>query len=131
MSSMVWLETRRYGMPSGAFALYVDQSAGGGPNAHINRVVPLPVSSGDIRFGDRRLTLYYDDQLPGAMPSVVVDVRFLGAGSATTINLNAGDCQPIEIPREACAASLHVDPAPTTPPGSTRGAISALVEFVS
>jgi hypothetical protein len=117
-------------MPAGAFALYVDQSAGGGPNAHINRVVPLPVSSGDIRFGDRRLTLYYDNQLPGAMPSVSVDMRFLGTGSATSIQLNAGDCQPIDVPREACAVSLHVDPAPATPPGTTRGAISALVEFV-
>jgi hypothetical protein len=76
------------------------------------------------------VTLYYDDQVPGALPSVVVDVRFLGAGSGFSVQLRAGDCRPIEVPSEACAASLHVGPAPTTPPGTTRGAISALVEFV-
>lgn len=117
-------------MPSGAFALYIDQSAGGGPNAAINRVVPLPVTSGgnDITFRARGLTLYYDDQPPATMPTIVVAVRFLGTGAVTTIELNAGECRPIEVPPEACAASLHVD-APAA--GATRGALSALVEYTS
>ena len=29
-------------MSSGAFALYIDQAAGGGPGAVVRRVIPLP-----------------------------------------------------------------------------------------
>ena len=118
-------------MPSGAFALYIDQSAGGGPNAAINRVVPLPVTSGgndDIPFRARALTLYYDDQPPATMSTITVTVRFLGTGGGTTIDLNAGDCRPVDVPPEACAASLQVDPPAA---GAVRGALSALVEYAS
>ena len=118
-------------MPSGAFALYIDQGAGGGPNAAINRVVPLPVTLGgndEIPFRARGLTLYYDDQPPATMPTIMVTVRFLGTGAGTTIQLNTGDCRPIDVPPEACAASLHVD-APAA--GAIRGALSALVEYAS
>jgi hypothetical protein len=34
----------------------------------------------------------------------------------------------VDAPREACAAALHVDPAPA---GSVRGPLSALVEYSS
>ena len=118
-------------MPSGAFALCVDQGAGGGPNAPINRVVPLPAlgPGGDIQFGARRLTLSYDNLQPGAPPGITVTVRFLGTGAPETqINLDAGDCRVLEVPPEACAASFHVDPAPG---GAPRGALSALVEYSS
>ena len=33
-------------MSSGAFALYIDQAAGGGPGAVVRRVVPLPPTFG-------------------------------------------------------------------------------------
>jgi hypothetical protein len=34
-------------MSSGAYALYVDAQAGGGPNPPIDRIVPLPHGSRD------------------------------------------------------------------------------------
>ena len=39
-------------MSSGAFALYIDQAAGGGPGAVVRRVVPLPPTfgGGAIKF---------------------------------------------------------------------------------
>jgi hypothetical protein len=33
-------------MSSGAFALYIDQAAGGGPGAVVRRVIPLPPTFG-------------------------------------------------------------------------------------
>jgi hypothetical protein len=55
------LKSERCGDAFRAFALYIDQGAGGGPNAGINRVVPLPVTLGsndEIPFRARGLTLY-------------------------------------------------------------------------
>ena len=39
-------------MSSGAFALYIDQAAGGGPGAVVRRVIPLPPTfgGGAIKF---------------------------------------------------------------------------------
>src|SRR5512135_1716067 len=61
-------------MSSGAYALHVDQSAGGGPTGRIHRVVPLPPTNhgGVIDFNDGWLSLAYDDF--GAGPAQV-DVR--------------------------------------------------------
>jgi hypothetical protein len=125
-------------MSSGAFALYVDLQAGigggggggGGAGAAINRIVPLPRSSNqdEIDFHHRRLTLYYDNNLiTGAPSSVTVTGRFFGvSASPINVTVNAGECHVVEIPRQACAASLHVDPLPA--PG-VRGPLSALVEY--
>jgi hypothetical protein len=118
-------------MPSGAFALYIDEGAGGGPNGPINRVVPLPaLGQGDeIHFATRRLTLAYDNLQPGTSPTITVTVRFLGTGAPETqIDLDAGRCRVLEVPPEACAASFFAEP---TAGGTPRGALSALVEYSS
>jgi len=113
-----------------AFALYVDQQAGTGPNAPIDRIVPLPhLSQGHgIDFRNRRLTLSYDNNLiPNAPATVTVTGRFLPApGSPINVTVNAGECQVVDVPPEACAASLHVNPAQ---PGTARGPLTALVEY--
>ena len=126
-------------MSSGAFALYIDLQSGsgggvgGGGGGPINRIVPLPRSSNhdEISFDHRRLTLYYDNNLvTGAPSSVTVIGRFFGgAASPINVTINAGECHVVEIPHEACAASLHVDALP--PPGGARGPLSALVEYSS
>jgi len=115
-------------MPNGAYALYLDQSAGGGPNAAIDRIVPLPrLGNGQLEFDRRRLTLSYDNLPHGAPGSVNVTGRFLGgAGAPINVTINAGRCLELEVPGAACAASLHVN-AP--PPGTVRGVLSALVEY--
>ena len=38
-------------MSAGAFALYIDQAAGGGPHALIRRGIPLPPPSAAVRRG--------------------------------------------------------------------------------
>jgi hypothetical protein len=65
-------------MSSGAYALYVDAQAGGGPNPPIDRIVPLPHGSREIQFDRRRLTLSCDNPQPTALPSLVGPGRFLG-----------------------------------------------------
>jgi hypothetical protein len=117
-------------MNSGAFALYVDQQAGGGPNQPIDRIVPLPHLGGGqtgIVFNHRRLTLSYDNPQPTALGTLTVTGRFLGgAGTPINVTINAGQCHVLDIPRDACAAALHVDQPPA---GNVRGPLSALVEY--
>lgn len=121
-------------MSSGAYALYIDQQAGQGPNAPITRIVPLPPISneGGIHFDHRRLTLSYDNlptpQTPNPPATVNVTGRFLPTSINAPINvtLRAGECQRVEIPSRACAASLEVNP--TNP---AHGPITALVEYNS
>src|SRR3954452_24321215 len=125
-------------MPNGAFALYVDQQAGsgggggggGGQNQPIDRVVPLPrLGNGHLEFDDRRLTLSYDN-VPSAtaVNPLPVTGRFLGTAAASPISVTVtgGQCLVLQVPRDACAAALHLDPAPT---GRVRGPLSALVEY--
>jgi hypothetical protein len=128
---------------SGAFALYVDLQAGsgggggggGGGGAPVNRIIPLPslAEQGGIDFDRRRLTLYYDDNLiPNAQPSLTVTGRFLcvgGGAAAINVPINAGQRAVVNIPQDACAASLHVDPPPAGPPLQVRGPLSALVGY--
>jgi len=113
-------------MSSGAFALYIDQQAGEGPNAPIRRIVPFPPISneGGIRFDHRRLTLSYD----GTPATITVTGHFLPTNINAPINvtLAAGECHRVEIPDRACAALFEVNP--TNPP---HGPISALLEYNS
>jgi hypothetical protein len=46
-------------MGSGAYSLYIDQQAGGGPAGALQRVVPLPPPelSGDVKFSTVVLSL--------------------------------------------------------------------------
>ena len=125
-------------MPNGAFALYVDLQAGsgggGGPggaaNQPIDRVIPLPrLGNGHLEFDDRRLTLSYDNvPVATAVDPLQVTGRFLGTAAASPIDVkvSGGHCLVLEVPKDACAASLHVAPVAT---GTVRGPLSALVEY--
>jgi hypothetical protein len=126
-------------MPNGAFALYVDQplSALGSLVIGTDRIVPLPrlgLGNDPLEFDERRLTLSYDiaTGLPAGFTSpnaVNVTGRFLGVLPAiATINvtINAGECLELDVPRDACAAALHVDPSVA---GTMIGPLSALVEY--
>jgi hypothetical protein len=113
-------------MPNGAFALYVDPLA---KDAATDRLVPLPrlgLGNDPLEFDQRRLTLLYDN-LPATSPnSVTVTGRFLGVALGTiNVTINAGGYVELDVPRDACAAALHVDaPAANT----VIGPLSALVE---
>jgi hypothetical protein len=116
-------------MSSGAFALYIDQTAGGGPNALIRRVIPLPpISNGDtINFNQVRLSLTYDDF--GSNATAIVRTRILNDNGVrldqqlqvfpgrTVINILPGDL----------LASFEIAPSSTS--GVPRPAVTALVEY--
>ena len=116
-------------MSSGAYALFVDQPAGGGGGAAIQRVIPLvPVSHGGaISFNNGWLSLAYDNF--GSGPATVdVSVRVITGSStvrlATTVSIPVGRTVITQIMSGDRAASLTV-----TGPAGARPALTALVEF--
>jgi hypothetical protein len=121
-------------MSSGAFALYIDLSAGsgggsGGPNnATILRTVPLPHLSGTVHFTHRRLTFAYDARGLGPDP-LSIEFQFIDNNHTITadgsmfVSLGSNE---LTIPGDATMVSIRV--LPTNPPGP-RGALTALVEY--
>ena len=122
---------RESAMSSGAFALHIDQAAGGGPNAPIRRVVPLPQSGGTINFSQVRVSLNIDnfDTDPDMSDLAIVRIRIFNehgarfdqaqeVGVRTVIN----EIQPGDL-----LVSFEVVPDPT--PGAIRPVVTALVEY--
>ena len=74
-------------MSSGAYAIPIDPSAGGGPGGTIQRVVPLPPVGhhGAISFSDGWLSLAYGDFGAGLSP-VGVRVRIFNATLGVTLD---------------------------------------------
>ena len=117
-------------MGSGAYALYVDQQAGGGPAGALRRVVPLPPpeQSGGVKFTTVALSLAYDSfgeaGAPTTIPAIVRVLR--GSGTVDTINVT------VEVGRkwfhflhaddQAASVELH-------PPTGFRPQVTALVEY--
>jgi hypothetical protein len=114
-------------MSSGAYALFVDQPAGAGPNASIQRVIPLiPVNhQGGISFNNGWLSLAYDNF--GTGPATVnVSVRVInGQGAVTlseTLSIGVGRTTIKQLTSGDHAASLTV-----AGPAGARPALTALV----
>jgi hypothetical protein len=130
-------------MSSGAFALYIDLTAGsgggggggmGGDKAPIHRVIPLPHTNRDgIHFNHRRLTLAYDN-LGGGPDPLPVGIRFIDNNhmiippGLQPQPIRIG-CTEVPIPPEACLASFEV--LPLKPEPGPRGSLTALVEYDS
>jgi heme/copper-type cytochrome/quinol oxidase subunit 2 len=119
-------------MSSGAYAIPIDPSPGGGMPATIQRVVPLPPvqHQGAITFIDGWLSLAYDDFGAGP-PQVGVRVRIFNATHGVTLD------QTIQFPVGRTVVK-HLDSGDLTasfqfPPGggtaTSHPALSALVEF--
>jgi len=117
-------------MGSGAYSVYIDQQAGGGPAGALRRVVPLPPPelSGGVKFSTVVLSLAYDNfGDPGAPATIPATVRVLrGSGPVQTLNVN------IEVGRKFFhffhaddqAASVQLNP-----PAGFRPQVSAMVEY--
>jgi hypothetical protein len=73
-------------MGSGAYSVFIDQQAGGGPTGAMRRVVPLPPpeNSGAVKFSTVVLSLAYDNfgdpSQPAAIPAIVRVLRGSGGG---------------------------------------------------
>jgi hypothetical protein len=119
-------------MSSGAYSVFIDQQAGGGPTGALQRVVPLPPPelSGAVKFSTVVLSLAYDNfGEAGAPPTIPATVRVLrGSGTVDTLNVT------IEVGRkwfhflqaDDQAASVQLNP-----PTGFRPQVTALVEYTT
>jgi hypothetical protein len=119
-------------MGSGAYSVFIDQQAGGGPTGALQRVVPLPPpeNSGGVKFSKVFLSLAYDNfGASGAPATIPATVRILrGSGPVQTINVN------IEVGRKWFRV-MHADDQAASvtlsPPAGFRPQVSALVEYTT
>ena len=119
-------------MGSGAYSVFIDQQAGGGPTGALQRVVPLPppANSGSVKFTTVVLSLAYDNfgvaTAPATIPATVRVLR--GSGTVDTLNVT------IEVGRrwfhflhaddQAASVELH-------PSAGVRPQVTALVEYAT
>lgn len=119
-------------MSSGAYSVFIDQQAGGGPAGALRRVVPLPPPelSGGVKFTTVVLSLAYDSfGDPSAPATIPAKVRVLrGSGTVDTINVL------VEVGRK-WFHFLHADDQAASvelnPPAGFRPQVSALVEYAT
>jgi len=118
-------------MSSGAYSVFIDQQAGGGPAGALRRVVPLPPpeQSGAVKFTTVVLSLAYDNFGAASAPTIPATVRVLrGSGTVDTLNVT------IEVGRkwfhflhaDDQAASVELHPA-----AGVRPQVTALVEYAT
>ena len=118
-------------MSSGAYSVFIDQQAGGGPAGALRRVVPLPPpdQSGAVKFTTVVLSLAYDNFGDPSALTIPATVRVLrGSGTVDTLNVT------IEVGRkwfhflqaddQAASVELH-------PPAGVRPQVTALVEYAT
>jgi len=119
-------------MGSGAYSVFIDQQAGGGPSGALQRVVPLPPpeNSGGVKFSTVVLSLAYDNfgvtTAPATIPATVRILR--GSGPVQTINVN------IQVGRK-WFHFMHADDQAASvtlnPPAGFRPQVSAMVEYTT
>jgi hypothetical protein len=117
-------------MGSGAYAVFIDQQAGGGPTGALQRVVPLPPPelSGAVKFEMVVLSLAYDNfgqaSAPLSIPAIVRVLR--GSGTVDTLNVE------IDVGRK-WFHFLHADDQAASvqlnPPAGFRPQVTAMVEY--
>jgi hypothetical protein len=119
-------------MGSGAYSVFIDQQAGGGPAGALRRVVPLPPPelSGGVKFTTVVLSLAYDNFGDAGAPATIpATVRILrGSGPIQTLNVN------IEVGRKFFHF-MHADDQAASvqlnPPAGFRPQVSAMVEYTT
>ena len=119
-------------LASGAYSVFIDQQAGGGPAGALRRVVPLPPPelSGGVKFTTVVLSLAYDNFGDAGAPATIpATVRILrGSGPVQTLNVN------IEVGRKFFHF-MHADDQAASvqlnPPAGFRPQVSAMVEYTT
>jgi hypothetical protein len=117
-------------MGSGAYSVFIDQQAGGGPSGAMRRVVPLPPPqlSGAVQFTTVVLSLAYDNfGDPGAPATIPATVRVLrGSGTIDTINVAIAIGRQwfhfLQVDDQAASVQLN-------PPANYRPQVTAMVEY--
>jgi len=119
-------------MSSGAYSVFIDQQAGGGPSGVLRRVVPLPPPelSGAVKFTTVVLSLAYDtfgdSGAPQTIPAIVRVLR--GSGTVDTLNVEIQVGRKffhfLHVDDQAASVELH-------PPAGFRPQVSALVEYAT
>jgi len=119
-------------MGSGAYSVFIDQQAGGGPSGALQRVVPLPPpeNSGGVKFSTVVLSLAYDNfgvaGAPATIPATVRILRGSGPVQTITVNIQVGRKWFHFMHADDQAASVTLNP-----PSGFRPQVSALVEYTT
>jgi len=119
-------------MPSGAYSVFIDQQAGGGPAGALQRVVPLPPpeQSGAVKFTTVVLSLAYDNfGQSGAPATIPATVRVLrGSGPVQTLNVEIAVGRKFFhfFHADDQAASVQLNP-----PAGFRPQVTAMVEYAT
>ncbi|MGH8901706.1 MAG: hypothetical protein ACRDYA_08475 [Egibacteraceae bacterium] len=113
-------------MSDGAFALFIDQSAGQGGGREGRRVIPIP------RADEVRLSLAFDDfGGPPAANTATARVRIIDNNGNVrddrTVTIRRGRSTFITLQSDDRAVSVHT--FPIAGPPETLAAVTALVEF--
>ena len=118
-------------MSSGAYSVFIDQQAGGGPAGALRRVVPLPPpeQSGAVKFTTVVLSLAYDNFGDASAPTIPATVRVLrGSGTVDTLNVTIGVGRKwfhfLHADDQAASVELN-------PPAGVRPQATALVEYAT
>lgn len=123
-------------MGSGAFALFIDQQAGSGPNAPQQRVVPLLTAgqAGGVKFTEFFLSLAYDNFGDTTVPTVPATVRVIHDNATVdTIDATVGVGRTVVAAYHTAgivAASVQLVPQRNWPSGF-RPNVTALVEYAT
>jgi hypothetical protein len=119
-------------MGSGAYSVFIDSPAGGGPAGGVGRrVVPLPPAgnSGGVKFSTVVLSLAYDN-FGVNTPPVPATVRILKSGNPVqvlNVNIPVGRTVVAALQPNDLAASITTQPVvPNQLP-----AVTALVEYTT
>jgi hypothetical protein len=120
-------------MGSGAYSVFIDSPAGGGPSGGVGkRVVPLPPpgNSGGVKFTTVVLSLAYDDF--GQGPATVrAHVRILRGGGQSPrvfdVDVPVGRTPVATLQPNDQAASITTQPVGQ----SQLAAVTALVEYTT
>ena len=123
-------------MGSGAFSVFIDQQAGGGPSGAQQRVVPIPPpeQSGGVKFTTVAFSLAYDTfgqaNAPATIPAVVRVLHGSGAVDTIDVTVEVGRKWFTFLHTDEQAVSVQLPPESNWPSGF-RPQVSALVEYAT
>ena len=123
-------------MSSGAFSLFIDQPAGGGPTGAQQRVVPIPppAESGAVKFTTVAFSLAYDTfgqaNAPATIPAIVRVLHGSGAVDTIDVTVEVGRKWFTFLHTDEQAVSVQLPPQSNWPSGF-RPQVSAMVEYAT
>jgi hypothetical protein len=116
-------------MGSGAYSIFIDPPAGGGPQNRGRRVVPVPPpeNSGGVKFTTVVLSLAYEDLQTGVHPTGMF--RVLRGGHPR--HHSPSTSRPGGHPSPSCTRTIRQCRWRPTPVNDKLAEVTALVEYTT